>query len=130
MFLNYLFRFLFEYFITNNSFFELISYDCRCHLRYVSDMPGNHRDRRRNRNTHSSNALSSHHIFHPFGFGFGGSIMDDLFSSGQGGFTSISSLNTTFTNGAHGSGNSNIKRTSTSTRFVNGKKITTKRFVH
>lgn len=81
--------------------------------------------RRRNRNSHPSNALSQH-IFSPFGLNLGGSIMDDFFATGPGSFTSISSLNTTFANGAAGA-NANIKRTSTSTRFVNGKKITTKR---
>ncbi|KAK9752149.1 DnaJ domain [Popillia japonica] len=81
--------------------------------------------RRRNRNSHPSNALSQH-IFSPFGISLGGSIMDDFFSTGPGSFTSISSLNTSFANGAAGT-NANVKRTSTSTRFVNGKKITTKR---
>lgn len=81
--------------------------------------------RRRNRNSHPSNALSSH-IFNPFGLSLGGNIMDDFFAPGPGSFTSISSLNTTFANGAGGA-NANVKRTSTSTRFVNGKKITTKR---
>lgn len=64
----------------------------------------------------------------PFGFAFGGSLMDDLFPSGAGGgFTSFSTFNSTFTNGSPT--NANVKRTSTSTRFVNGKKITTKKLV-
>ncbi|KRT85605.1 Chaperone, partial [Oryctes borbonicus] len=54
--------------------------------------------RRRNRNSHPSNALSQH-IFSPFGISLGGSIMDDFFSTGPANFTSISSLNTTFANG-------------------------------
>lgn len=65
--------------------------------------------------------------------------MDDFFGhaaaghhGGHGGhhpgFTSFSSINSTFSNGAgSGAGGANVKRTSTSTRFVNGKKITTKR---
>ncbi|XP_022917763.1 dnaJ homolog subfamily B member 6 isoform X1 [Onthophagus taurus] len=91
------------------------------------------RDRRNRRNHHHhhhhhhhphSTALTSH-IFTPFGFSLGGNLMDEFFGATPGGFTSISSMNTTFTNG--GPTNANVKRTSTSTRFVNGKKITTKR---
>lgn len=59
--------------------------------------------------------------------------MDDFFGqaagshNGHGGFASFSSINNTFTNGAGGMGGPMMKRTSTSTRFVNGKKITTKK---
>ncbi|XP_050440311.1 dnaJ homolog subfamily B member 6-B isoform X1 [Adelges cooleyi] len=67
---------------------------------------------------------SGHHemstMMNPFGFGgFGGGFgsgFDDMFSMANAGFA----------NGGGGSGG-NIKRTSISTRFVNGKKITTKK---
>ncbi|RZC35373.1 dnaJ -like subfamily B member 6 [Asbolus verrucosus] len=84
-----------------------------------------HRDRRRNRHSHPQNALSST-LFSPFGLSLGGGFMDDFFNTGHGGFSSFSTINSTFTNGA-GGGTANIKRTSTSTRFANGKKITTKK---
>lgn len=84
------------------------------------------RDRRRhNRHSHPQNALSTS-MFSPFGLQIGGGLMDDFFNTGphSGGFTSFSSINASF-NGAPS--NANVKRTSTSTRFVNGKKITTKK---
>ena len=84
-----------------------------------------YRDRRRNRHSHPQNALSST-LFSPFGVSLGGSLMDDFFNAGHGGFTSFSTINSTFTKGA-GGGSANVKRTSTSTRFSNGKKITTKK---
>ncbi|CAG9858721.1 unnamed protein product [Phyllotreta striolata] len=82
--------------------------------------------RRRNRHSHPQNALSSASLFAPFSFGFGGDLMDDFFNTGphSTGFTSFSSINTSF-NGSPG--NPNVKRTSSSTKFVNGKKITTKK---
>lgn len=56
----------------------------------------------------------------------GVNIMDDFFSSsgaGHGqGFAAYQSFNSSF-----GNGNGAVKRTSTSTTFVNGKKIMTKR---
>ncbi|KAF2902895.1 hypothetical protein ILUMI_03287 [Ignelater luminosus] len=84
-----------------------------------------HRGRRGNRHSHPQNAVSST-LFSPFGFGLGigGSLMEDFFHS-PGGFSSFSSINSSFSNGSGGP--TNIKRTSTSTRFVNGKKITTKK---
>lgn len=86
-----------------------------------------HRDRRRNRNSHPSTAISSH-LFSPFGIGLGANIMDDFFNvPSTGGFTSFSSFNGSFTNGANGAANVNMKRMSTSTKFINGKKITTKK---
>lgn len=57
----------------------------------------------------------------PFGFGgFGGGFgsgFDDMFSMANSGFASYGS----------GTGGGNMKRTSISTRFSNGKKITTKK---
>lgn len=85
------------------------------------------RDLRRNhRHSHPQNALSSASLFGPFGLHFGGGeLMDDFFNPGrQPGFTSFSTLSSF--NGATPS-SANVKRTSTSTRFVNGKKITTKK---
>lgn len=59
-------------------------------------------------------------MMNPFGFGgFGGGFgsgFDDMFSMANAGFAN------------HGGGG-NVKRTSISTRFANGKKITTKKYV-
>ncbi|CAH1156118.1 unnamed protein product [Phaedon cochleariae] len=85
------------------------------------------RDRRQRHRHHAQpqNALSNASLFSSFGLQFGGGLMDDFFSTGQTtGFTSFGSLSTAF-NGAPV--NANVKRTSTSTRFVNGRKITTKK---
>lgn len=86
------------------------------------------RDRRRNRHSHPQNALSNSALFSPFGFSSISNVtMDDFFNGPvAGGFTSFSQINRSFTDGG-GTGNASIKRTSTSTRFVNGKKITTKK---
>nr|AEE61675.1 unknown [Dendroctonus ponderosae] len=92
----------------------------------------NHGHRRRHggshRHSHPQNALSST-LFSPFGVSLGGGFMDNFFGPGGGGFTSFSTINSTYTNGAvgGGGGGASIKRTSTSTRFSNGKKITTKK---
>jgi len=78
---------------------------------------------RRNRNSHPQTALSSAFSspFDPIRFGVPG--IDSLFSVGQpDAFTSFSSLSN-----MSGSGGGAVKRTSTSTRFVNGKKMTTKK---
>ncbi|XP_018329430.1 dnaJ homolog subfamily B member 6 isoform X1 [Agrilus planipennis] len=90
----------------------------------LSDHGSSHRSRHRN-GRNSQNAVTS--LFSPFG-GFGLGLSDSLmenFLATPGGFTSFSSVNSTFANGSPGS--TNVKRTSTSTRFVNGKKITTKK---
>lgn len=59
-------------------------------------------------------------MMNPFGFGgFGGGFgsgFDDMFSMANAGFAPPCSGN-------------NVKRTSISTRFANGKKITTKKYV-
>lgn len=61
-------------------------------------------------------------MMNPFGFGgFGGGFgsgFDDMFSMANAGFASYG-----------GSTGGNMKRTSISTRFANGKKITTKKYV-
>ncbi|KAK4876267.1 hypothetical protein RN001_012689 [Aquatica leii] len=82
-----------------------------------------HRGRRGNRHSHPQNQVTSS-LFNPFGFGlgFGSNLMDDFFHNGSAQFSSFSS---SFSNGNNG--HANIKRTSTSTRFVDGKKITTKK---
>ncbi|XP_046678950.1 dnaJ homolog subfamily B member 6-A isoform X3 [Homalodisca vitripennis] len=85
----------------------------------------------RQRHSHpSGNALSSQ-LFSPFGFGLGLGF-EDMFGAGHGGLpddpflgsTQFTSFSTSF-----GSGSSNpaVKRTSTTTKFINGKKITTKK---
>ncbi|XP_050304458.1 dnaJ homolog subfamily B member 6-like isoform X2 [Anthonomus grandis grandis] len=86
------------------------------------------------RHSHPQNQLSG--LFSPFSL-LGGGFMDDFFGhaaggghGGHGGFSSYSSINSTFSNGSGGGaagGGATVKRTSTSTRFVNGKKITTKK---
>nr|CAD7425814.1 unnamed protein product [Timema monikensis] len=85
--------------------------------------------RRSNRNSHPQNTISSQ-FFNPFGMGFGMASLDDLFSQqnggGGGGFTSFSSFNSSFSGNTGGGA---VKKTSTSTRFINGKKITTKKVV-
>ncbi|XP_019868495.1 dnaJ homolog subfamily B member 6 isoform X2 [Aethina tumida] len=103
-----------------------------CVFDLLNDMhTGRHQSshsRRSNRHSHPQNvALSNTSLFSPFGFTMGGSLVDNFFGgglAGNGGFTSFSS--STFSN-AGGPVSGNVKRTSTSTRFVNGKKITTKK---
>jgi len=70
-----------------------------------------------------SNSLSTS-FFGPFGFGFRlpfNGLMEN--ASAAGNFTSFG----TFTSFDGTSGNTAVKRTSTSTRFIDGKKITTKK---
>lgn len=87
-----------------------------------------HRNGSAQRHSHPQNTIASQ-MFGPFGgIGFN---MDDLFGAASqgsmGGFTSFSSFNSSFS-GASGGGPS-VKRTSTVTKFVQGKKITTKKYV-
>lgn len=73
------------------------------------------------RSSHPQNVMSPFLSF---------SLMDDMFSphafgglnSMNGGFTSLSTFN-----GSHGGGGGNVRRISTSTSFVNGKKVVTKK---
>lgn len=100
----------------------------------LSDLqPHRHRHHGRvNRHSHPQNQLSSHGLFSPFSLLSGG-FVDDFFGSAagghgsHGGFSSFSSINSSFSNGAGSAGGANVRRTSTSTRFVQGKKITTKK---
>lgn len=73
------------------------------------------------RHSHPQNTMLS--FMSPF---MGVSLMDDFFSQtpSSNGFSSISSMS--FSNAP---GNSNMKRTSTSTTFVNGKKLMTRKYV-
>lgn len=90
---------------------------------------------RRHQNGYAGGSRHPHHrashpqnVMSPF---LGFSLMDDMFSphafgginAMNGGFTSLS----TFSNGSHGGGGGNVKRISTSTSFVNGKKVVTKK---
>ena len=81
---------------------------------------------RQHRNSHPQNTISSQ-FFNQFGaLGINMAGFNDLFSVGQTGgaeFTSFSSLS----NFSGPSGGGAVKRTSTSTRFISGKKITTKK---
>lgn len=99
---------------------------------------GSSHRRNRNRNSHPSshqhNVALSHHghhgLFSPFGLDFGSSLMTNLFNAPMNGAgthittSSLSSLDRPYSNGTSGAA---VKRTSTSTRFANGKKITTKK---
>lgn len=77
-----------------------------------------------NRHSHPQNNTLLTSFMNPF---MGVSLMDDYFGQApaNNGFTSISSMS--FSNAP---GNSNMKRTSTSTTFVNGKKLMTRKYVH
>ena len=74
----------------------------------------------------TTDALSTQ-FFHPFG------MMDNMFTSmfshgfSDGGFSSLSTLSTNMDQNSAGA--STVKRTSTSTKFANGKKIVTKKWV-
>lgn len=107
----------------NISYYVTTKYTFLTYFISISDL--HPRDRRRNRHSHPQNALSTTSLFSPFGLSIGGSLMDDFFSTGHGGFTSFSTINNSFNTAAPS--NANMKRTSTSTRFVNGRKITTKK---
>ncbi|GAB1864740.1 DnaJ-like protein subfamily B member 6 [Camponotus japonicus] len=72
----------------------------------------------------ASNSLSTS-FFGPFGFGFR-LPFDNLMENTGGAGANFTSFNT-FTSFDGASGGSAVKRTSTSTRFINGKKITTKK---
>lgn len=76
-----------------------------------------------NRHSHPQNNTLLTSFMNPF---MGVSLMDDFFGQApaNNGFTSISSMS--FSNAP---GNSNMKRTSTSTTFVNGKKLMTRKYV-
>ncbi|XP_014488457.1 PREDICTED: dnaJ homolog subfamily B member 6-B-like isoform X1 [Dinoponera quadriceps] len=77
-----------------------------------------------NRHNYSTNNSLSTSFFGPFGFGFRLPFDDLLESAGTPtNFTSFG----TFTSFDGMSGGTSMKRTSTSTRFINGKKITTKK---
>ncbi|XP_051176548.1 dnaJ homolog subfamily B member 6 isoform X2 [Leptopilina boulardi] len=76
------------------------------------------------RHSHSSNNSLSTSFFSPFApFNFGNLIGNG--GGGGGNFTTFNSVNT-FSGPSSGS---SMKRTSTSTRFINGKKITTKKVI-
>ncbi|CAH2259264.1 dnaJ homolog subfamily B member 6 isoform X1 [Pararge aegeria] len=75
------------------------------------------------RRSHPSTSLTSS-LFSPFGFGMQG--LDDIFAhaaSNGNTFTSFSTFNSSMA----GPGSANMRSTTTSTRIVNGKKITTKK---
>lgn len=85
-----------------------------------------HHHRRGNRHSHPQHTIASQ-FFNPFGFGLAMNGADDIFGgNSNNGFSSFSTFNSSF-NGANGG--AAIKRTSTSTRFINGKKITTKKVI-
>ncbi|XP_015593060.1 dnaJ homolog subfamily B member 6-B isoform X2 [Cephus cinctus] len=73
-----------------------------------------------NRHSHPSNTLSTP-FFSPLGIGFG---LEDLLGRSIGNFTSFNTFSSNF---SAPSGGAPVTRTRTSTRFINGKKITTKK---
>ncbi|CAH1962741.1 unnamed protein product [Acanthoscelides obtectus] len=94
-----------------------------------SPAAGHHRSRHY---SHPANSALSASLFSPFGLGgFGtGSLMDSFFNIGSAmdpGGPFCGHFETASASGMGPSGSPNVKRTSTSTRFANGKKITTKK---
>lgn len=85
---------------------------------------------RRNGGTRNGHNSLEAQFFSPFG---GLQLMDSFFGApamGNGGFSSFSTLSSFGAmngGGGGGCGNGAVKRTSTSTTFVNGKKLVTKR---
>ncbi|XP_026746757.1 dnaJ homolog subfamily B member 6 isoform X1 [Trichoplusia ni] len=82
-----------------------------------------HQQHRHGRRSHPSTSLTSS-LFSPFGFGMQG--LDDIFAhaaSNGNAFTSFSTFNSSLA----GPGSANMRSTTTTTRIVNGKKITTKK---
>ncbi|KAK1116453.1 hypothetical protein K0M31_019041 [Melipona bicolor] len=78
-----------------------------------------------NRHSHPSSNSISTSFFGPLGVShFGFSPFNNLFEGSSGNFTSF---NTYASFGGTSGGGGAVKRTSTSTRFINGKKITTKK---
>lgn len=93
-------------------------------------MNGNGAGRRNGSSRNGHNSLEAQ-FFSPFG---GLQLMDSFFGApamGNGGFSSFSTLSSfgAMNGGGGGCGNGAVKRTSTSTTFVNGKKLVTKRCV-
>lgn len=81
---------------------------------------GHHRHGRR---SHPSTSLTSS-LFSPFGFGMQG--LDDIFAHAAGNGNTFTSFST-FNSSLAGPGSANMRSTTTTTRVVNGKKITTKK---
>lgn len=81
-------------------------------------------NRRQHRHSHPQNNTITTQFMSPF---MGFSMMDDFFQgNGRTGYSSFQSINAS----SHlGNGGGAVKRTSTSTTFSNGKKITTKRYL-
>ncbi|XP_037918255.1 dnaJ homolog subfamily B member 6 isoform X2 [Hermetia illucens] len=104
-----------EFFGVNSPFAELFG--------DMSHANGSHR-RGSNRHAHTPNTIMSPFMSPMMGC----SMMDYFFNADapSNGFTSFSSFNS-ISNGSGGGGGGAVKRTSTSTTFVNGKKIMTKR---
>ncbi|XP_032454198.1 dnaJ homolog subfamily B member 6 isoform X4 [Nasonia vitripennis] len=84
---------------------------------------GLHGHSRGNRHSHPVNTLSTS-FFGPFGFF--SSPFGDIFGA-QNGMANCTSFSTLTNFGGPSGGHAEMKRTSTSTRFINGKKITTKK---
>ncbi|XP_013186615.1 dnaJ homolog subfamily B member 6 [Amyelois transitella] len=81
-----------------------------------------HHHRHGRRSHHPSTSLTSS-LFSPFGFGMG---LDDIFAHGGPNGNTFTSFST-FNSSLAGPGSANMRSTTTTTRVVNGKKITTKK---
>ena len=81
-----------------------------------------------------SSALNQHNGglfgFAPFNFGFGAPFMpnDHLNGGAPGGFTTFTTFSTNLNNGASPN-QTNVRKTTTSTKYVNGKRIETRKYV-
>ncbi|XP_046964806.1 dnaJ homolog subfamily B member 6 isoform X2 [Vanessa cardui] len=94
-----------------------------CFGELFPDINGHGHIRHGRRSHHPSTSLTSS-LFSPFGFGMQG--LDDIFAhaaSNGNSFTSFSTFNSSMA----GPGSANMRSTTTTTRMVNGKKITTKK---
>jgi len=100
-----------EFFGVNTPFSDLFGGN----LAHSGSRRGGHR------HSHPQNNTLLTSFMNPF---MGVSLMDDFFNTDANGFSSISSYNASFSNG---SSNGATKRTSTSTTFVNGKKLMTRK---
>ncbi|XP_067007764.1 dnaJ homolog subfamily B member 6 [Anabrus simplex] len=91
----------------------------------IATTSSHNRDHHRSRSSRDFSGGSR--LFNPFSFGFG-MDMDDMLNTSDGscnggGFVSF----TNFSKSGAGPSGSSVKRTSTTTKYINGKKITTKK---
>ncbi|XP_059054194.1 dnaJ homolog subfamily B member 6 isoform X2 [Achroia grisella] len=88
-----------------------------------AEINGHGHHHRHGRRSHPSTSLTSS-LFSPFGFGMQG--LDDIFAHAAPNGNTFTSFST-FNSSLAGPGSANMRSTTTTTRMVNGKKITTKK---